>query len=67
MDKYRTYQFDTLPSLAKRQMAMTLKEAKEAVTSLRADTNSLTDIELEDAVREERRARRRRERGADKD
>lgn len=64
-NKFQTYQFDTLPSLAKRQRAVTLKEAKGLATSLQSDAVKLTDAELEDAAREARRARRRKERGAE--
>jgi hypothetical protein len=55
-----TYQFDALPSLAEQQAAMSAKEEKETTTQV----GRLTDVELDDIAREERRTKRRKARAA---
>lgn len=57
-----TYQFDSLPSLAEQQTAMIRREAEALSASSVRQFEVMTDAEMEENEREERRAHRRRER-----
>jgi hypothetical protein len=57
-----TYQFDSLPSLAEQQAAMIRKEAEALSASPVKQFEAMTDAEMEENEREEKRAQRRRER-----
>lgn len=57
-----TYEFDSLPSLADQQLALTQEEALNDTSTSRVEMEVLTDAESEEFEREDARARRREER-----